>query len=109
MFGFEAFETFTCPKEVHLLIFAQICTLYHQDKDQVQTDSHTSNSSQINNQQSSSVHVTTSQINFHSTPEDLSPSDATLGQVWVGSPHQNICIPANSVKVIQGKTSRSAR
>ena len=40
VFGFEAFETFTCPKEVHPLIFAQMCTLYHQGKDQVQTDSH---------------------------------------------------------------------
>ena len=32
VFGFEAFETFTCPKEVHPLIFAQMCTLYHQGK-----------------------------------------------------------------------------
>ena len=62
MFGFEAFETFTCPKEVHPLIFAQMCTLYHQGKDQVQSVSHTSDDSQINNQ----VHVTTSQVNFHS-------------------------------------------
>ena len=109
VFRFEAFETFTCPKEVHPLIFDQMCTLYHQGKDQVQPNSHTSNSSQINSQQSNSVHVTTSQVNFHSTQEDLSPSDAILGQVWVGSPHQNICIPANSVKVIQGKTSRTAQ
>ena len=27
VYGFEAFETFTCPKEVHPLIFAQMCTL----------------------------------------------------------------------------------
>ena len=64
VFGFEAFETFTCPKEVHPLIFAQMCTLYHQGKDQVQSVSHTSNSSQINNQQSNAVHVTTSQVKF---------------------------------------------
>ena len=96
VFGFEAFETFTCLKEVHPLIFAQMCTLYHQGKDQVQSVSHTSDNSQINNQQSNAVHVTTSQVNFHSTPEDLSPSDAILGQVWVGSPYRNICIPANS-------------
>ena len=104
VYGFEAFETFTCPKEVHPLIFAQMCTLYHQGKDQAQTGSHTSNS-----QQTESVHVTTSQINFHPSQEDLSPLDAILGQVWVGSSHQNICIPANSVKVIKGKTSRTAR
>ena len=47
VFGFEAFETFRCPKEVHPLIFAQMCTLYHQSKGQnVQPDTHTSNSVQ---------------------------------------------------------------
>ena len=102
VYGFEAFETFTCLKEVHPLIFAQMCTLYHRSKDQAQTDSHISNSTQ----QSNSVHVSTSQIDFHPSQEDLSPSDAILGQVWVGSPHQSICIPANSVKVVKGETSR---
>ena len=62
-----------------------------------------------NDQQTNEIHVTNSNINFRSIPEDLSPPDATLGQVWVGSPHQVICIPANSVKVIQGRTSRKAR
>ena len=48
VFGFEAFETFTCPKEVHPLIFAQMCTLYHQGKDQTaQPDIHTSDSKTI--------------------------------------------------------------
>ena len=91
------------------MIFAQMCTLYHQGKVQVQSVSHTSNSSQFNSQQSNSFHVTTSQVNFHPTQEDLSPPDAILGQVWVGNLYWNICIPANSVKVIQGKTSKSAR
>ena len=105
VFGFEAFETFTCPKEVHPLIFAQMCTLYHQGKDlRFKLILIHLIGSQINSQQSNSVHVTTSQINFHPSQEDLSPSDAILSQVWVGSPHQNICIPANSVKVIKGKT-----
>ena len=54
VFGFEAFETFTCPKEVHPLIFAQMCTLYHQGKVQVQSVTHASNNSESN-----SVHVTT--------------------------------------------------
>ena len=45
VYGLEAFETFTCPKEVHPLIFAQMCTLYHQGKDQAQLNLHTSNSS----------------------------------------------------------------
>ena len=108
VYGFEAFETFTCPKEVHPLIFAQMCTLYHQGKDQAQPDLHTSNSSPKDNQQMDTIQVTNSNINFHSTIEDLSSPDATLGQVWVGSPHKVICIPANSVKVVEGKTSRKA-
>ena len=103
VYGFGAFETFMCPKEVHPLIFAQMCTLYHQGKDQAQPDLHTSNSSPKDDQQTDTIQVTNSNINFHPTIEDLSSPDATLGQVWVGSPHQVICIPANSVKVIQGK------
>ena len=86
VYGFEAFETFTCPKEVHPLIFAQMCTLYHQGKDQAQTDLHASNSSPTNNQQTDTIQVTNSNINFHSTVEDLSSLDATLGQVWIGDP-----------------------
>ena len=109
VFGFEAFKTFTCPKEVHPLIFAQMCTLYHQGKDQAQPDIHTFNSLPNSDQQSGAIHVTNSNINFQSTPEDLSPPDTTLGQVWVGNPHRVICIPANSVKVIQGRTSRKAQ
>ena len=80
VYGFEAFDTFTCPKEVHPLIFAQMCTLYHQGKDQAQTNSHTSNS-----QQTESVHVSTSQINFNPLQEDLSPSDAILRQVGLAT------------------------
>ena len=34
-------------------------------------------------------------------PEDLSSQDAILGKVWIGDPHNIICIPANSVKVIE--------
>ena len=111
VFGFEAFETFTCPKEVHLLIFAQMCTLYHQGKVQTQSVSHTSsNSSQPDSVSGSLVNVSTSQINFKIPKEDLSPGpEAVLGQVWVGSPYQTICILANSVKVVQGKTSTIAR
>ena len=32
--------------------------------------------------------------------------DNILGQVWVGITHEPICIPANSVKVVQGKTDK---
>ena len=108
VFGFDAFENFRCPKEVHPLIFAQMCTLYHQSKDQdVQPDSHTTNSTA--NQQSDEIHVNTSNINNNSITEDLSPPDAILGQVWIGNPHRVICIPANSVKVVEGQTSAKAQ
>ena len=64
VFGFEAFKTLMCPKEVHPLIFAQMCTLYHQGKVQTQSVSHTSfNSLQSDSVSGSSVHVSTSQIN----------------------------------------------
>ena len=63
----------------------------------------------MNNQQINEIQVTTSNINCNSIPKDLSSQDATLGQVWIGNPHKVICIPANSVKVIEGKTSRKAR
>ena len=36
-------------------------------------------------------------------------SDNILGQVWVGVTHEPICIPANSVKVVQGKTDKITR
>ena len=87
-----------------------MCTLYHQSKGQnVQPDTHTSNSVQQNNQQINEIQVTTSNINCNSIPKDLSSQDATLGQVWIGNPRKVICIPANSVKVVEGKTSRKAR
>ena len=101
VFGFEAFETFRCPKEVHPLIFAQMCTLYHQSKGQNdQTASHTSNSE---------IQATTSNINCNLIPKDLDPQDTILGQVWIGDPCKVICIPANSVKVVEGKTSKKAQ
>ena len=36
-------------------------------------------------------------------------SDNILGQVWVGINNDPICIPANSVKVVEGKTSKITR
>ena len=110
MFGFEAFKTFTCPKEVHPLVFAQMCTLYHQGKAQIQSVSSTSNRIQSNSISGSTIPVTTYPINLKVNREDLSPgSETVLGQVWVGSPYKAICVPVNSVKVVKGKTSKIAR
>ena len=36
-------------------------------------------------------------------------SDNILGQVWVGITYEPICIPVNSVKVVQGKTDKITR
>ena len=87
VFGFEAFETFKCPNELHPLVFAQMCTLYHQGKAQAQSVPSASNSLQSNSISGSSIPVTTSEINFKINREDLSlGSETVLGQVWVGSP-----------------------
>ena len=110
VFGFEAFKTFKCPNEVHPLVFAQMCTLYHHGTAQTQSVPPTSNSQQSNSISVSSIPVTTSEINFEIKREDLNPgSETALGQVWVGSPYKAICILANSVKVVKGKTSKIAR
>ena len=81
VYGFEAFETFTCPDEVHPLVFAQMCTLYHQGKAQAHSASSTFNSSQLNSiSQStsfsgSSIPVNTLEINFKAKKK-------TIAQVW---------------------------
>ena len=43
-------------------------------------------------------------LNLRKVPN--TSSDNTLGQVWVGVTHEPICIPANSVKVVQVKTDK---
>ena len=48
-------------------------------------------------------------LRISSEGEKKNPSSglkAVLGQVWVGSTHEAICIPANSMKVLQGKTNK---
>ena len=51
--GFEAFETFHCPDDVHPLVFAQMCSFYHQDKLMSQTES--SNSQTTTNVNTSGI------------------------------------------------------
>ena len=38
--------------------------------------------------------------------DPIKESVTTLGQVWVGESHQPLCIPANSAKVVTGKTNK---
>ena len=117
VYGFEAFENFCYPNKIHPLVFAQMCTLYHQGKTQAQSSSSPSNnfqSSSIAQSQSasfsnSSTKVTTLGISSEAKKKDPSlGSDSVLGQVCIGSYHEAICILANSVKVLKGKTSKIA-
>ena len=82
------------------MIFAQMCSFYHQGKlSSPQTGSVKQNLD--------SIKVNTSGISCKGEKKNpRSCSDAVLGQVWVGSIHEAICIPTNSMKVLQGRTSK---
>ena len=81
------------------MICAQMCSFYHQGKLSFsQTESA--------NQSSDSINMNTLRISSKVKKRDPSSgSEAVLGQVWVGNAHEAICIPANSMKVLQGKTN----
>ena len=100
-YRFSAFEEFHCPANVHPVVFAQLFSLYYQSKlqDNPQTNIQVS---------SSSVKFGTSETSSSETKKKVpdTSSDNILGQVWVGVTHEPICIPANSVKVVQGKTDK---
>ena len=101
-YGFDAFEEFHCLDGVHPVVFVQLCSHYHQSKlldnpqTQVSTSSVKSNTSETS---SSGANKKVPDANL----------DNILGQVWVGITHEPICIPANSVKVVQGKTDKIMR
>ena len=78
-----------------------MCSFYHQGKlSPPQTQS-------ANQPNSESIIVNTLEISSKVIKEDPSPGlGSVLGQVWVGNTHEAICIPANSMKVLQGKTNK---
>ena len=100
-YGFDAFEKFCCLDNVHPMVFVQLCSHYHHskllDKPQAQV-------SNISVQSSSETSSSEAKKKVH----DIG-LDNILGQVWVGITHEPICIPANSVKVVQGKTDKITR
>ena len=98
-FGYEAFEEFRCLESVHPVVFSQHCSHYHQSK-LLDGPSTSVNSNNIN--------VSTSGISSCETDSKVpsSGSDNILDQVWVGVDNKPICIPANSVRIIQGKTNK---
>ena len=104
MYGLDAFKTFHCPDSVHPLVFAQMCSFYHQGKISAQTLANNSNSFLAN---TSSVNASTLGTSSEAKKKDPSAGlDTVLCQIWVGNAQEAICIPANSVKVLQGKTSK---
>ena len=86
-------------ESVHPVVFCQLCSHYHQSK-LLDGPSTLVNSSNIN--------VSTSGISSCATDNKVpsSGSDNILGHVWVGVDNKPICIPANSVKIVQGKTNK---
>ena len=99
MYRFEAFKEFRCPPNVHTVVFAQMCSFYHQGKlltPQTQSENQTN---------LGSFDINTLGISFEVKSKDPS-QESVLGQVWVGNAHQAICILANSMKVLQGKTNK---
>ena len=98
-YGFGVFEEFHCPDGVHPVVFTQLCSYYYQSKlpDNPQT--------QVS---SNSVRSGTSETSSSEAKKKVpdTSSDNILGQVWIGITHEPICIPANSVKVVQGKTNK---
>ena len=101
-YGFNAFEEFHCPDGVHPVVFAQLCSHYHQGKLLGNPQAQVSSSLV----QSSSSETSSSEAKKKVPDTGL---DNILGQVWVGITHEPICIPANSVKVVQGKTDKIMR
>ena len=100
VYGFKAFEEFHCPSNIHPVVFSQMCSFYHQGKlsESTQTQAASQTTSGI-------ININTARINAE--VEETNPGqESVLGQVWVGNTCQAICIPANSVKVMQGRTNK---
>ena len=102
VYGMEALKKFCCPDNIHPVIFAQMCSFYHQGKLSLpQTGSANQNLNL------GSIKVNTLGISSKSERKiPGSGSDAILGQVWMGSTHEAICILANTMRVLQGKTNK---
>ena len=95
--GFECFENFQCPSSVHLVVFSQFCTFFHQERFKAQAKS----------EGQDTTNVSSSGISSEGKKKDLTKElVTTLGQVWVGESHQPLCIPTNSAKVVRCKTGR---
>ena len=81
VYGFEAFEEFRCPPNLHLVVFAQMCSFYHEGKllEQPQTLS-------ANQIHSGQININTLEISSKVRNQDLS-QESVLSQVWMGNPN----------------------
>ena len=94
VYGFKKFEEFHFPSNIHLVDFAQMCSFYHQGK--LLESTKTQAASQ----------TTSGLININTSRNNAEVEETNPGQesVWVGNTCQAICIPANSMKVVQART-----
>ena len=103
VYGFKAFEEFHCPSNIHPVVFPR-CALsiirvsyQNQLKLRLQAKQHL-------------AQLTSTPARINAEVEETNPGqESVLGQVWVGNTCQAICIPANSVKVMQGRTNKITR
>ena len=77
-----------------------MCSFYHQGK--LSASPQTQSASQRN---SGPININTLRISLEVKERDPS-QESVLGQVWVGNTCQAICIPANFMKVMQGRTNK---
>ena len=100
VYGFKALEEFHCPSNIHPVVFSQMCSFYHQGKLSESTQTQAAS-------QTTSGIININNVRINAEVEETNPGqESVLGQVWVGNTCQAICIPANSVKVIQGRTNK---
>ena len=95
--GFKCFKNFQWPPSVHPVIFPQFFNFFHQERMKAQAKPEVQD---VVNVSSSGISVEGKEKN------PIKESVTTLGQVWVGESHQPLCIPANSAKVVTGKTDK---
>ena len=80
-----------------------MCSFYHQGKLLESTQNQAASQTT-----SGLININTARINAE--VEETNPGqESVLGQVWVGNTCQAICILANSVKVVQGRTNKITR
>ena len=82
VYGFEAFEEFQCPPNLYPVVFAQMCSFYHQGK--LLENPQTLSANQIN---LGHININTSEISSEVQNQDLS-QETVLSQVGWATPNR---------------------